>query len=223
MLDHAIGSDHHHRACHQALQGAVDQLDSERRLEGVVAEPRPHDDVLDALGSAETARSEGKVLGDAEDRDAGKGRRLLVELAHGGGAHPGVDAREDVEDDGPAREGRRIDGRQILSYKGECRRFRTRGGEFSVGVDGGALECGGCHLRSFHVRGCFTLRYKGMRLQTILAADSSIRHASEARLPSCRERFHSVRERSSRRASGAIRPERVPDPSCPMHPSTKAG
>ncbi|MPM16628.1 hypothetical protein SDC9_63009 [bioreactor metagenome] len=140
----AVGVDHDDGPGQQPLHAAVGELDAEGGAE-VGAERGAGHDVVEALGAAEAARRERQVGGRADHDGVLEAGGQLVEPAHRRGAHRGVDAGEDVEDDALAAEG-------LGGQLGQVRPGEAGGGclapddgELPHRVDRGALECSGCH------------------------------------------------------------------------------
>ena len=119
----------------------------------ILAEARPErgadEDVVDALGRAETAGGKRKVGRDADHRGVVQRRRPLVELADRRRAHAGVDAREDVEDDALAREGLARQVGKVGGREGKGGRGRADRRQFADGVGGFSMETSGRHKSIF--------------------------------------------------------------------------
>ena len=95
--DVVLGVEDNDGAGEEAGERSVHHEDSVGVTELGAAERRERDDVGDAFGGAEAGVGKGEILGDGQDDGVGHGGRQLVEFAHGGGAHAGVEAGEDVK------------------------------------------------------------------------------------------------------------------------------
>src|SRR5690606_25792458 len=109
------------------------------------AEGGSHRHVLDALGTAEARLREWQVLRDAHDGRVLPGGGALIELADARGAHAGVHAGEDVEDDPGA--GQALGGHvgEVGAHEGEVGSSGSDGGQLATGLDRGSTECDVSH------------------------------------------------------------------------------
>ena len=114
-------------------------------LAEVAAERGGAHHVREPLGAAEAVHRERQVLRNAQHDRVVAARRSLVELAHAGGAHRRVDAREDVQHDLLA--GELLGGHvgQITARERERGSVGADRGKVAGRLDGIAAELGFCH------------------------------------------------------------------------------
>ena len=121
-------------------------------VEPGVTECGKRNDIVDAFRGAEPGVGERKIFGDGQNHGILHAGGKLVELAHGSGAHPRVEAWKNVEDHSLAGELREryvlecgVREREIWC---PCSYF----GEGAIGVDFMSLKCYCCHILLFLIR-----------------------------------------------------------------------